>query len=44
MTTIAEQLRVEPGSAANLAGRETRWTGGGVYDHLSADKLDVTAN
>jgi PPK2 family polyphosphate:nucleotide phosphotransferase len=40
---IADQLRVEPGSKANLAGRDTQWTGGGAYDHLSGDELDATA-
>jgi PPK2 family polyphosphate:nucleotide phosphotransferase len=40
---IAKDLRVEPGTKANLAGRDTRRTGGGEYDQLSADDLDVTA-
>ena len=40
---IAKELRVEPGAAANLAGRDTRWTGGGAYEQLSADELDATA-
>jgi PPK2 family polyphosphate:nucleotide phosphotransferase len=40
---IAAELRVEPGTKANLAGRDTRWTGGGEYDQLSADDLNTTA-
>ena len=40
---ITDELRVAPGTAANLAGRDTRWTGGGEYDHLSHDELDATA-
>jgi PPK2 family polyphosphate:nucleotide phosphotransferase len=40
---IANQLRVEPGTKANLAGRDTGWTGGGAYDTLSATALDHTA-
>jgi PPK2 family polyphosphate:nucleotide phosphotransferase len=40
---VADQLRVAPNTAANLAGRSTRWTGGGIYDDLSADELDATA-
>jgi PPK2 family polyphosphate:nucleotide phosphotransferase len=40
---IIDALRVEPGTAAGLADRDTRWTGGGDYDHLSADELDATA-
>ena len=35
---IADELRVEPGTKANLAGRYTRWTGGGEYDQLSTDE------
>ena len=34
---------VAPGTKANLAGRDTRWTGGGEYDELSPDELDATA-
>ena len=33
---IADELRVEPGTKANLAGRDTGWTGGGEYATLSA--------
>jgi PPK2 family polyphosphate:nucleotide phosphotransferase len=40
---IADELRVAQGSKANLAGRDTGWTGGGEYDALSADELDATA-
>jgi PPK2 family polyphosphate:nucleotide phosphotransferase len=40
---ISRQLRVTPGSSANLAGRDTGWTGGGEYDGLSAGELDATA-
>jgi PPK2 family polyphosphate:nucleotide phosphotransferase len=40
---IARELRVEPGTAANLAGRDTAWTGGGEYDQLSAEDLNATA-
>jgi PPK2 family polyphosphate:nucleotide phosphotransferase len=40
---ITDALRVQPGADADLAGRDTRWTGGGEYDDLSADDLDDTA-
>jgi PPK2 family polyphosphate:nucleotide phosphotransferase len=40
---IRKQLLVEPGTAANLAGRDTGWTGGKDYSHLSAKKLDALA-
>jgi PPK2 family polyphosphate:nucleotide phosphotransferase len=40
---VLRDLRVEPGSAANLADRSTRWTGGGEYAGLSADDLDAAA-
>jgi PPK2 family polyphosphate:nucleotide phosphotransferase len=40
---IARQLRVEPGAAADLAGRDTAWTGGGEYEQLSASELSATA-
>src|SRR5215470_13010387 len=33
---IIDELRVGPGARANLAGRDTRWTGGGDFDQLSA--------
>jgi PPK2 family polyphosphate:nucleotide phosphotransferase len=40
---ITDELRVEPGTKANLAGRDTRWTGGSDFDHLSHQALDATA-
>jgi PPK2 family polyphosphate:nucleotide phosphotransferase len=40
---LLEQLRVAPGTPANLAGRDTRWTGDGEYDSLSTDELDASA-
>ena len=40
---IVDQLRVDPGAAADLGGRNTRWTGGGEFDQLSATELDAAA-
>jgi PPK2 family polyphosphate:nucleotide phosphotransferase len=40
---IASELRVAPGTKANLAERDTTWTGGGDYATLSERKLDRTA-
>jgi len=40
---IIDELRVQPGRPANLAGRDTGWTGGGEFDALSSDDLDATA-
>jgi PPK2 family polyphosphate:nucleotide phosphotransferase len=40
---IRNELLVRPGTPANLAGRDTGWTGGGDYARLSAKKLDATA-
>jgi PPK2 family polyphosphate:nucleotide phosphotransferase len=40
---ITSELRVAPATKANLAGRDTRWTGGGEFDQLSAKELDATA-
>jgi PPK2 family polyphosphate:nucleotide phosphotransferase len=40
---IADELRVEPGTKANLAGRDSAWTGGEEFDRLSATELDTTA-
>ena len=40
---IANELRVEPGTRANLAGRDTGWTGAGEYATLSAAELNHTA-
>jgi PPK2 family polyphosphate:nucleotide phosphotransferase len=36
-------LRVAPGTKADLAGRDTRWSGGGELDLLSNDELDAQA-
>jgi PPK2 family polyphosphate:nucleotide phosphotransferase len=41
--TILDTLRVAPGEAAGLSTRDTGWTGGGDFEHLSADELDSTA-
>ncbi|HET6952122.1 MAG TPA: PPK2 family polyphosphate kinase [Acidimicrobiales bacterium] len=40
---VLRDLRVEPGSAAGLAGRPTSWTGGGEYAGLTAHELDTAA-
>ena len=40
---ILKTLRVAPGTKADLAGRDTRWSGGGEFDQLSSDELDATA-
>lgn len=40
---ITNELRVEPGTKADLAGRDTRWTGAGEFDHLSTPDLDTAA-
>jgi PPK2 family polyphosphate:nucleotide phosphotransferase len=40
---IRDELLVEPGTKANLAGRDSRWTAGADYERLSAKKLDATA-
>jgi PPK2 family polyphosphate:nucleotide phosphotransferase len=40
---ITDALRVAPGTRADLAGRNTRWVGGGEFGQLSASELDVTA-
>jgi PPK2 family polyphosphate:nucleotide phosphotransferase len=40
---IARELRVAAGEPANLGGRDSRWTGGGEYDLLSAHDLNATA-
>jgi PPK2 family polyphosphate:nucleotide phosphotransferase len=40
---IADALRVRSGIGADLAGRDTAWTGGGDYDALSTDELDAAA-
>jgi PPK2 family polyphosphate:nucleotide phosphotransferase len=41
---VLRDVQVEPGSAAGLAGRPTRWTGGGEYAGLNTDELDAAAN
>jgi PPK2 family polyphosphate:nucleotide phosphotransferase len=41
--SIRKQLLVEPGTPADLSGRSTTWTGGGVYDDLSSHELNATA-
>ena len=40
---LTKELRVDPGTTANLAGRDTKWTGGGDFERLSHDDLDATA-
>jgi PPK2 family polyphosphate:nucleotide phosphotransferase len=40
---IMTELRVDPGAAANLVGRDTGWTGGDEFEQLSAAELDATA-
>jgi PPK2 family polyphosphate:nucleotide phosphotransferase len=40
---IIKELRIEPGTSADLARRDTRWTGGGEFDRLSASELGDTA-
>jgi PPK2 family polyphosphate:nucleotide phosphotransferase len=40
---ILQQLRVAPGAAADLANRDTRWTGGGEFDELSNKELNAAA-
>jgi PPK2 family polyphosphate:nucleotide phosphotransferase len=40
---IIDELRVMPGTTANLEGRATRWAGSGDYVDLTADELDATA-
>src|SRR3954447_8400031 len=43
MTTISgdilNQLKVHPGTSANLAGRDTQWKGGGDFDEMAKDDL-----
>jgi PPK2 family polyphosphate:nucleotide phosphotransferase len=46
MTTqhdVTSDLLVRAGTAANLAGRDTRWSGGTDFSHLTHDELDTTA-
>ena len=40
---VLKMLRAVPGTKAKLAGRDTRWSGGGELDRLSKHKLDATA-
>lgn len=40
---IRSELLVRPGEGANLAGRDTTWTGGGEFDQLSTEELDAEA-
>jgi PPK2 family polyphosphate:nucleotide phosphotransferase len=40
---ILNELLVDPGTPADLAGRDTSWTGGGKFDQLSKKELDATA-
>lgn len=40
---IISELLVAPGDSANLAGRDTKWTGGSEFELLSASELDATA-
>ena len=40
---VVQELRVAPGTQANLRGRDTSWTGGEEYEHLSSKKLDEAA-
>jgi PPK2 family polyphosphate:nucleotide phosphotransferase len=40
---VTEQLRVAPGTAAGLAGRDTAWTGGPDFAALSDAELSATA-
>ncbi len=37
---VYDELRVSPGSPANLAGRDTSWSGGEQFEHLSPKKRD----
>jgi PPK2 family polyphosphate:nucleotide phosphotransferase len=40
---ITDELRVAPGTTADLAGRPCRWAGTGTYAALSHDELDDVA-
>src|SRR5262249_20147807 len=40
---VTNELLVKPGKPANIAGRDTRWSGGGSFDELSSGKLDAAA-
>jgi PPK2 family polyphosphate:nucleotide phosphotransferase len=40
---VIDELRVAPGTPANLAGRDTSWSGGEEFEDLSTKKLDSAA-
>ncbi|MGH2827872.1 MAG: PPK2 family polyphosphate kinase [Actinomycetota bacterium] len=40
---VMSRLLVAPGEPANLAGRDTAWTGGPEFETLTAKELDATA-
>ena len=40
---ITKELLVEPGTEANIAGRDPAWTGGPEFEELSATQLSETA-
>src|SRR5436190_9843905 len=40
---IKNELLVDPGTGANLAGRSCQWTADDDYSHLTHDELDQTA-
>jgi PPK2 family polyphosphate:nucleotide phosphotransferase len=40
---VLDELRVASGTPANLAGRDSRWSGKGDFAQLSADELATTA-
>ena len=40
---IIKELIVEPGTDANIAGRDPAWTGGPEFEDLSAKELSHTA-
>jgi PPK2 family polyphosphate:nucleotide phosphotransferase len=41
--SVFAELRVSPGTPADLAGRDTSWSGGEEFEHLSTKKLDEAA-
>jgi PPK2 family polyphosphate:nucleotide phosphotransferase len=40
---ITKELLVEPGTEANIAGRDPAWTGGPEFEQLAAKELSATA-
>ena len=40
---ITKEVMVEPGTDANIAGRDPAWTGGPDFEQLSAKQLSRTA-